>query len=121
MARSFDVVGGGAILYDGARDDEFVRTTRPLHDTGRYTAMPYNRSMSTIIETAVFQRYAAEIWQEPEREAFIVWLANNPLAGAVIPGTGGLRKVRWTTPAKESVAARGSSTTTFSTTAKYGS
>ncbi|BCQ23361.1 transcriptional regulator [Caballeronia sp. NK8] len=54
----------------------------------------------TIIETAVFQRYADEIWQDPEREAFIVWLANNPLAGAVIPGTGGLRKVRWTTPGK---------------------
>ncbi|BAO86538.1 putative uncharacterized protein [Caballeronia cordobensis] len=62
--------------------------------------MPYNRSMVTIIETAVFQRYAAEIWQDPEREAFIVWLANNPLAGDVIPGTGGLRKVRWSTPGR---------------------
>ncbi|WP_045452035.1 transcriptional regulator [Caballeronia cordobensis] len=56
--------------------------------------------MVTIIETAVFQRYAAEIWQDPEREAFIVWLANNPLAGDVIPGTGGLRKVRWSTPGR---------------------
>ncbi|CAN7152743.1 transcriptional regulator [Trinickia sp. LjRoot230] len=51
--------------------------------------------MYTVIETEVFQRYAASIWQEGEREAFIVWLANNPLAGDVIPGTGGLRKVRW--------------------------
>jgi hypothetical protein len=68
--------------------------------TRRYTAMPYNAAMYSIIETAVFQRYAAEIWQDAEREAFIVWLANNPLAGAVIPGSGGLRKVRWTTPGK---------------------
>jgi hypothetical protein len=29
---------------------------------------------------------------------FIVWLANNPLSGDVIPGTRGLRKVRWSRP-----------------------
>lgn len=51
--------------------------------------------MYTVIETAVFQRYADEIWSVVERQEFIVWLANNPLAGDVIPGTGGLRKVRW--------------------------
>lgn len=56
--------------------------------------------MYTIIESAVFQRYADEIWNDSEREAFIIWLANNPLAGPVVPGTGGLRKVRWTTPGK---------------------
>jgi hypothetical protein len=56
--------------------------------------------MYTIIETAVFQRYAGEIWQDIDREEFIVWLANNPLAGVVIPGTGGLRKVRWSSPGK---------------------
>lgn len=26
---------------------------------------------------------------------FINWIANNPLAGDVIPGTSGLRKMRW--------------------------
>jgi hypothetical protein len=51
--------------------------------------------MLTIIETETFQRYAAEIWRDSEREAFICWLADNPFAGEVIPGTGGLRKVRW--------------------------
>lgn len=51
--------------------------------------------MLTIIETETFQRYAAEVWRDSEREAFITWLADNPLAGDVIPGTGGLRKVRW--------------------------
>ena len=28
-------------------------------------------------------------------QAFITWLATNPLVGDVIPGCGGLRKVRW--------------------------
>lgn len=51
--------------------------------------------MYTVIETAVFQRYADEIWSAAERQEFIVWLANNPLSGDVIPGTGGLRKIRW--------------------------
>ena len=51
--------------------------------------------MYTVIETAVFQRHADEIWSAIERQEFIVWLANNPLAGDVIPCTGGLRKVRW--------------------------
>lgn len=51
--------------------------------------------MYTIIETAIFQRYAKEIWQPDELQEFITWLAGNPTAGDVIPGTGGLRKVRW--------------------------
>lgn len=51
--------------------------------------------MLTVIETETFQRYAAAIWCDAEREAFITWLADNPFAGDVIPHTGGLRKVRW--------------------------
>lgn len=51
--------------------------------------------MYTIIETHTFKRYAREIWQEDECQEFIVWIAENPLTGDVIPGTNGLRKVRW--------------------------
>lgn len=51
--------------------------------------------MNTVAETAVFQRYAAEIWTDDEREAFIYWIASNRDAGDVIPGSGGCRKVRW--------------------------
>jgi hypothetical protein len=51
--------------------------------------------MYTIVETPVFQRYAKEIWSDDELTEFKVWLANNALSGDVIPGTGGMRKVRW--------------------------
>ena len=51
--------------------------------------------MNTVAETAVFIRYAAEIWSEAERMAFVAWIAANPGAGDVIPGSGGCRKVRW--------------------------
>ncbi|CAG4887868.1 transcriptional regulator [Paraburkholderia gardini] len=56
------------------------------------------RPIYTVIETKTFQRYAEEIWYDDERESFITWLAGNPLSGDVIPGTGGLRKVRWSRP-----------------------
>ena len=54
--------------------------------------------MYTIVETPVFQRYAAEVWNEAELMEFKLWLAGNPLCGDVIPGAGGLRKVRWSRP-----------------------
>ncbi len=60
--------------------------------------------MFTVIETPIFQKYAADIWSDAEREAFVNWLAINPEAGDVIPGTAGLRKVRW---ARQGMGKRG--------------
>lgn len=51
--------------------------------------------MYTVIETEIFVRAASEIWTEAECASFINWLAINPEAGDVIPGSGGCRKVRW--------------------------
>lgn len=51
----------------------------------------------TVAETPVFQGYAAKIWSEEELDQFVNWIALNPFAGNVIPGSGGLRKVRWAT------------------------
>ena len=68
--------------------------------------------MYTIVETPVFQRYAAEVWNEAELMEFKLWLAGNPLCGDVIPGAGGLRKVRWSRagilPTSPTVVARAS-------------
>jgi hypothetical protein len=52
--------------------------------------------MRTLVETPVFRKEAEAIWSEPEYEAFTFWLAQNPNAGDVVPGTRGGRKVRWT-------------------------
>jgi len=49
----------------------------------------------TVAETPIFQKYAREVWSDAERIEFINWIANNPDAGDVIPGSGGCRKVRW--------------------------
>ena len=60
--------------------------------------------MYTVVETATFARYAAAVWTEVERMGFIEWIARRPFAGDVIPGSGGLRKVRWS---RESTGKRG--------------
>lgn len=51
--------------------------------------------MRTVAETPIFQKYASDVWSDTERIEFINWIANNPEAGDVIPGSGGCRKVRW--------------------------
>jgi len=51
--------------------------------------------MRTVAETPVFIRYAAEVWTDAERHEFISFIAANPLAGDLIRGSGGCRKVRW--------------------------
>lgn len=56
--------------------------------------------MRTVIETPTFQKQAEKIWSEEERLAFIDWIASNPLAGDVIPGADGARKVRWSIAGK---------------------
>ena len=56
--------------------------------------------MRTVAETPIFQRYAAEVWTEAEREEFINFIAGKPEAGDLIRGSGGCRKVRWATTGK---------------------
>jgi len=51
--------------------------------------------MRTVAETAVFVRYAAEVWSDTERQEFISFIAANPEAGDIVRGSGGCRKVRW--------------------------
>lgn len=60
------------------------------------TALPYDVRVRTVAETPIFVKYAAEVWTAEERAEFINWIAANPLAGDVVPGSGGCRKVRWT-------------------------
>jgi hypothetical protein len=53
------------------------------------------RRLITVAETPLFVRQADAIWDEDERLEFVTFIAANPEAGDVIPGTGGVRKVRW--------------------------
>jgi mRNA-degrading endonuclease RelE of RelBE toxin-antitoxin system len=51
--------------------------------------------MRTVVETPSFVRQCAKIFSEGEKKDVIDFLALNPLAGDEIPGTGGVRKLRF--------------------------
>ena len=48
-----------------------------------------------MAETSTFAAAADKLWSVEERLEFFTWLASNPDAGDVIPGSGGCRKLRW--------------------------
>lgn len=54
--------------------------------------------MLSIYETPTFVAEAAKIWSTEERLEFFAWIARQPEAGVVIPGSGGCRKLRWSRP-----------------------
>lgn len=49
----------------------------------------------TIAETSEFIRKAKKLLSDTERDELLSYMANHPLAGDLIEGTGGIRKLRW--------------------------
>jgi len=54
----------------------------------------------TVVEVEPFPSRADQVWNEEERMEFINFIACHPMAGDRIPGSGGIRKVRWTRQGK---------------------
>jgi hypothetical protein len=52
----------------------------------------------TFIELPVFTRYAADCLDDADLAMLQQNLAANPEAGDLVPGTGGVRKLRWMRP-----------------------
>jgi len=50
----------------------------------------------TIIESPLFTKLWPDYWSENHRGEFAAFLASNPEAGDIVPGSGGCRKARWT-------------------------
>lgn len=53
-----------------------------------------------VVETAAFLKDVRNILNDDERKGLREFLAANPKAGAVIPGSGGVRKLRWSVEGK---------------------
>ena len=51
--------------------------------------------MQTVAETPTFTRQADRLFSGEERKALIDYLAEHPASGDEIPGTGGVRKLRF--------------------------
>ncbi len=54
----------------------------------------------TVVETPLFLRKAAEILEEAERARLLADIGLDPECGEIIPGTGGVRKLRWALPGR---------------------
>lgn len=59
-----------------------------------YTAMPYNIGV-IFIETSLFTRLIVDFLSEEEYANLQQFILKQPDAGKIIPGSGGLRKLRW--------------------------
>ena len=57
--------------------------------------MGYTPYLQTVAETPTFTKQAEALFDETEKQELITYLAVNPLAGDVIQGTGGVRKLRF--------------------------
>ena len=62
--------------------------------------MPYNAAVYSFIETKLFTRLSSELLSDDEMRELQLALLGNPHAGDVIPGTGGVRKLRWKAPGR---------------------
>lgn len=49
----------------------------------------------TVVETPQFLLAARKLMNDEERALLVDYLAHNPVAGNLIQGTGGIRKLRW--------------------------
>ncbi|MBR0758313.1 type II toxin-antitoxin system RelE/ParE family toxin [Bradyrhizobium jicamae] len=51
--------------------------------------------MQTVVETPIYLADAERLFSTDERKAIVDRLAADPMCGVVIPGSGGIRKVRF--------------------------
>ena len=64
------------------------------------TSLPYNRAVFTFVETPLFTRLIQEYLSDGEYMELQSALAENPEAGRIIKGSGGIRKLRWAVSGK---------------------
>ncbi len=58
----------------------------------------------TVVETGEFLKRVKPLLPDLERQELVAFVGANPEAGEIMPGTGGVRKLRW---AREGAGKRG--------------
>jgi hypothetical protein len=62
--------------------------------------LPYNALVFSFIETKLFTRLVQEYLTDDEYRELQSFLIEHPDAGDVVPGSGGVRKLRWRAPGR---------------------
>ncbi len=67
-----------------------------IYPHSEYSCLVPSNKATTVVETeSTFIKQAEALWSESELFDLTDFVARNPLAGDEMPGTGGLRKLRW--------------------------
>jgi hypothetical protein len=61
-----------------------------------YTPLAYSHHVFTFIESSIFERTRPAYMDDDEYSELQQFLMQNPEVGELIPGSGGVRKARWT-------------------------
>ncbi len=64
------------------------------------TLVPVLVAPMTAVEIERFLKDSSELMTEADRIRLVIAVASNPLVGDLIPGTGGVRKLRWPLPGR---------------------
>jgi len=62
------------------------------------TPTAYSDDVFTFIESSIFERVLPTYLDDDEYSELQQYLIQNPEAGEVVPGSGGVRKMRWARP-----------------------
>jgi hypothetical protein len=76
--------------------DTCLQKPLAFYPQSEYSCLVKSNIAITVIETESFVKQAEALWSEAELDDLKDFVARTPLAGDEIPGTGGLRKLRWT-------------------------
>lgn len=71
---------------------------RSPSDIAGSTPEAYSRCVFTFIESSIFERVLPAYLDDDEYSELQQYLMQNPEVGEVVPGSGGVRKVRWARP-----------------------
>jgi len=62
--------------------------------------VPYNVPLISFIETKLFSRLLGEYLSDDDYARLQAALSESPERGALVPGSGGVRKLRWAQPGR---------------------
>jgi len=91
--RVFSYTGLGAFRL--RVDQGLEQTTSSIQQAQSLTRHASGVSLISVAETLPFQRKAVQLLSEFEICELINHLSENPCAGVLMTGTGGIRKLRW--------------------------
>ena len=91
--------GGAGVRQDARGARREVALTGEPDQKGLHgdTALPYHAKVLEFIETPFFTKAVLHYLTDDEYTGLQGHMIANPEAGAVVPGSGGVRKLRWRT------------------------